>query len=86
MGQTSSARSSGTGDNSSQDPSIAAFRQVQDLRKATLADLQKHWKCKLHSKDKDAFCWQSNDNICYELSFNQLGFWAIEIVRLLHIV
>ena len=49
-----------------------------------MADLQKRWKCTLHSKNKDAFCWQSDDGICYELTFNNLGFWAIEIVRLLH--
>lgn len=50
-----------------------------------MADLQKRWKCVLHSKNKDAFCWQSDEGICYELTFNQLGYWAIEIVSLLYI-
>ena len=47
-----------------------------------MADLQKRWKCVLHSKNKDTFCWQSDDGICYELTFNQLGYWAIEIVSI----
>lgn len=64
-------------------PSSAAFQRVQELRKATMAELQTRWKCTLHSKNKDAFCWQSDDGICYELTFNHLGFWAIEIVCLL---
>ena len=53
---------------------------AQRVIKETLADLQKHWKCSIHSKNKECFCWQF-EGICYELSFNQLGFWAVEIVR-----
>lgn len=63
----------------------STFRQVDELRKATVGDLEERWKCVLHSKNKDAFCWQSDDGICYELTYNQLGFWAVEIVSLLSI-
>ena len=53
--------------------------QTQKTIKTMIADLQKCWKCTTHSKDKEKCCWQS-EGICYELSFNHLGFWAIEIV------
>jgi hypothetical protein len=66
-------------DSSSSNP---AFTHAKELRKEAIADLQKRWRCSIHSKDKDIMCWQSDDGICYELTFQQLGFWAIEIVRL----
>lgn len=52
---------------------------AQKAIKATIAELQERWKCAIHSKNKEVYCWQSN-GICYELSFHNLGFWAIEIV------
>jgi hypothetical protein len=54
------------------------------LQKAAVADLQKHWKCALHSKNSDTFCWQSDEGICYELLYQQIGFWAIEMVSITH--
>ncbi|KAH9955581.1 hypothetical protein BGW80DRAFT_1258085 [Lactifluus volemus] len=54
-----------------------------DKQKVAVADLQQRWKCLLHSKTKETFCWQSpqSNSICYEFTFTQLGLWAMEIVR-----
>ncbi|KAH9955210.1 hypothetical protein BGW80DRAFT_1467220 [Lactifluus volemus] len=56
---------------------------TQMSQKVAVADLQQRWKCLLHSKTKETFCWQSpqSNSICYELTFTQLGLWAMEIVR-----
>jgi hypothetical protein len=59
--------------------SVPEDHQSQRMIKAIIADLQKHWKCEIHSKEKEKYCWKS-EGICYELSHNNLGFWAIEIV------
>jgi len=60
-----------------------AFAHAKELRKEAMGDLQKHWRCSIHSKDRDSFCWQLDGGLCYKLTFQQLGFWAIEIVSFL---
>jgi hypothetical protein len=64
------------GDGSS---SVPEGHHSQRKIKTMIADLQKRWKCEIHSKEKEKYCWKS-EGICYELSHNNLGFWAIEIV------
>ena len=63
-----------------QAPKILMFRKAKETQKTTVAELHKCWTCSIHSKDKDILCWQSDDGLCYELTFQHLGFWAIEIV------
>lgn len=46
-----------------------------------IAELQKRWHCDLHSKDKDAYCYQDVGSVCYELTIQNMTFWALEIVR-----
>ena len=65
-----------TGDGTS---NVPEDNHAQKAIKTTIADLQKRWKCDIHSKEKEKHCWQS-EGICHELSFNHFGFWAIEIV------
>ncbi|KAH9979303.1 hypothetical protein BGW80DRAFT_1248676 [Lactifluus volemus] len=75
-----SALGAGTGTSSNSNP---VSNHTQMSQKAVVADLQQHWKCLLHSKTKDTFCWQSpqSNRVCYELTFTHLGLWAMEIGR-----
>lgn len=76
-----STNSKGSGKKFSTDDSASNVPEnhAQTAIKNTIADLQKHWKCAIHSKEKDKYCWKF-EGICRELSFNNLGFWAVEIV------
>jgi hypothetical protein len=56
-----------------------SFSESQAKRMEVIKDLQKQWRCEVHLKDKDVYCWQS-DGLCYTLVHNNIVYWAIEIV------
>jgi hypothetical protein len=51
-----------------------------DECKDMVTALWKCWRCSIHSKDKDILCWPSDKGVCYDLPYQELGFWAVEIV------
>jgi hypothetical protein len=51
-----------------------------DEHKDVVVALQKHWRYSIHSKDKDVLCWPSDKGVCYDLPYQELGFWAVKIV------
>jgi hypothetical protein len=51
-----------------------------DEHKDVVAALQKHWRYSIHSKDKDVLCWPSDKGVCYDLPYQELGFWAVKII------
>ena len=54
-------------------------RIILSQREKYLEELQQHWKCTMHSKDKDTYCYKDG-HICYVLTIQNLGYWALEIV------
>ncbi|KAI9573342.1 hypothetical protein HD554DRAFT_2167603 [Boletus coccyginus] len=44
--------------------------------------LQERWKCKIHSKGTDKWCYSpSGSNICQMLMISNLSFWAIQVME-----
>ncbi|KAI9568347.1 hypothetical protein HD554DRAFT_2172429 [Boletus coccyginus] len=44
--------------------------------------LQERWKCKIHSKGTDKWCYSpSGGNICQMLTISNLSFWAIQVME-----
>ena len=61
----------------SADPELdGASRRLKLIRK-----LQERWRCKIHSKGTDRWCYSpSGGNICQTMTISNLSFWAIQIV------
>jgi len=57
-------------------------RIILGQREKYLEELQQRWKCPIHSKDKETYCY-NDGHICYVLTIQNMGYWALEIVRFL---
>jgi hypothetical protein len=58
-----------------------AFDALKQQCAKIMGELQARWRCKLHSKDKDIYCWNlTESSVCYVLTISNLGFWAVDIV------
>lgn len=65
-----------------------ANSEKEDRRKEIVEQLQQRWKCSTHTKSPQTPVWcysppgQGSSSICYPLTFTNMVFWAMEIVRI----
>lgn len=58
--------------------------QILSQQEKYIGELQQRWKCQIHSKDKDVYCY-NDGHMCYILTIQNIGFWALEIVYFLFV-
>ncbi|KAI9572444.1 hypothetical protein HD554DRAFT_2036032 [Boletus coccyginus] len=63
---------------SSADPELDGTSRCLKL----VGKLQERWKCKIHSKGTDKWCYSpSSGNICQTLTISNLSFWTIQVME-----